>query len=332
MKTKVFITGASGFVGSHLVEAAKKKGWEVHAAVRSTSKVTDIESYVDSFVQPDLSDVEALRNLFLKEQYDYIIHAAALTKSKSEEEMTRVNVGLTQILMQAAFGEGVNLKRFVYVSSLAAIGPIAYNDVREIDEDTEYRPLTVYGRSKRTSELNIKKRFADKPISVFRPTAVYGPREKDLFILFDTLNKGLDPYIGSNPQKLSFIYVKDLVDVLLQGCEVAQEGLEFYNISDGKVYSKYAMSDIFRKTFKKKALRLHIPYRIVSLVARLSQRLYKNSSKTPVIYPERLGELTAENWSCNISKAKAKLGFNPQFDLEKGLTTTLLWYKDNKWL
>ena len=332
MKTKLFVTGASGFVGSHLVEAAKNLGWEVHAAVRSSSKTDDINAYVDKFVYPNFGDMEALKHLFHTEQYDYIIHAAALTKSKSEAEMLRVNVGMTQNLMQAAFDEGVNIKRFVYVSSLAAIGPIPYNSEAAIQEDTAYRPLTVYGRSKRTSELNIKKRFSDKDISVFRPTAVYGPREKDLFILFDTLNKGLDPYIGANPQKLSFIYVKDLVDILLQGCEVPQEGLEFYNISDGQVYSKYAMADIFRKTFKKKALRLHIPYRVVAFVARISQMLYKNSSKTPVIYPERLGELTAENWSCDISKAKQKLGFNPQYNLEKGLTATLLWYKNNNWL
>ncbi|WP_159633656.1 NAD-dependent epimerase/dehydratase family protein [Sphingobacterium composti Ten et al. 2007 non Yoo et al. 2007] len=332
MRTKVFITGASGFVGSHLVEAAKQRGWEVHAAVRSSSKTDDIKAFVDKFIHPDFGNVEELQHLFLQEQYNYIIHAAALTKSKSEEEMLRVNVGMTQNLMQAAFVEGVELKRFIYVSSLAAIGPIAYNSKQDIQEETEYRPLTVYGRSKKTSELNIKKRFADKAISVFRPTAVYGPREKDLFILFDTLNKGLDPYIGANPQKLSFIYVKDLVDILLKGCEASQEGLEFYNISDGQVYSKYAMADIFRNTFKKKALRLHIPYRIVALVARISQMLYKNSSKTPVIYPERLGELTAENWSCDISKAKQKLGFNPQYNLERGLTETLMWYKKNNWL
>jgi nucleoside-diphosphate-sugar epimerase len=329
---KVFLTGASGFVGSHLVEAAKNLGWEVHAAIRSSSKTDDIKSYVDKFVHPDFRDVNALTAFFQQEQYDYIIHAAALTKSKSEEEMLRVNVGMTQNLMQAAFTEGVNLKRFVYVSSLAAIGPIAYDSLCDIHEETDYRPLTVYGRSKKASELNIKKRFADKPISVFRPTAVYGPREKDLFILFDTLNKGLDPYIGSNPQKLSFVYVNDLVDVLLKGCTASQGNLEFYNISDGQVYTKYAMADIFRKTFKKKALRLHLPYKVVSFVARISQMLYKNSSKTPVLYPERLGELTAENWSCDISKAKEKLGYQPTYDLEKGLTATLLWYKSNNWL
>ncbi|WP_225555054.1 NAD-dependent epimerase/dehydratase family protein [Sphingobacterium bovistauri] len=329
---KVFVTGASGFVGSHLVEAAKNLGWEVHAAVRSSSKIEDIKAFVDKFIHPDFGNVEELKQLFLQEKYDFIIHAAALTKSKSEEQMLRVNVEMTQNLMQAAFSEGVSLKRFVYVSSLAAIGPIAYDAKQDISEDTDYSPLTVYGRSKKASELNIKSRFGDKPISVFRPTAVYGPREKDLFILFDTLNKGLDPYIGANPQKLSFIYVKDLVDVLLKGCEMPQEGLEFYNISDGQVYSKYAMADIFRKTFGKRALRLHLPYRIVSFVARLSQILYTNSSKTPVLYPERLGELTAENWSCDITKAKEKLGYKPNYDLERGLTVTLLWYKNNNWL
>ena len=329
---KVFLTGASGFVGSHLVEAAKNLGWNVHAGVRSSTKTDDIAPFVDKFIYPDFGDVQGLIQLFQEEQYDYIIHAAALTKSKSEEEMMRVNVGITQNLMQAAFSQGLNIKRFVYVSSLAAIGPIAFDASEEITEDTAYRPLTVYGRSKMKSEENIKKRFSDKPISVFRPTAVYGPREKDLFILFDTLNKGLDPYIGSNPQKLSFIYVKDLVKVLLQGCLIQQGNLEFYNISDGHVYSKYAMADIFRRTFKKKALRLHIPYKVVAFVARISQFLYKNSSKTPVIYPERLGELTAENWSCCIRKAKDNLGFDPQHNLESGLTETLLWYKANKWL
>lgn len=330
--TKVFVTGASGFVGSHLVEAAKNLGWEVHAAVRSSSKIDDIKVFVGKFVHPDFSDVGALTQLFQQEKYDYIIHAAALTKSKSEEEMLRVNVGITQNLMQAAFSDGVSLKRFVYVSSLAAIGPIAYDDAEAIHENTDYRPLTVYGRSKKASELNIKERFSEYPISVFRPTAVYGPREKDLFILFDTLNKGIDPYIGSNPQKLSFVFVKDLVDVLLQGCTEGQDNLQFYNISDGHVYSKYAMADIFKKVFKKGALRLHLPYRLVSFVARISQMLYKNSSKTPVLYPERLGELTAENWNCDISKAKENLGFDPKFDLEKGLTETLLWYKSNNWL
>lgn len=329
---KLFLTGASGFVGSHIVEAAKSKGWIVHAAIRKSSKTDDIAPFVDEFLYPDFENIEELKAIFRSGRYDYIVHAAALTKSKSEEAMRKVNVGYTDNLMEAAFDSEIGVSRFVYVSSLAAIGPIGYNDNVDITEEHPYRPLTMYGRSKRDSEMNIKQKYADMPVTVLRPTAVYGPRERDLFILFETLNKGLDPYIGRNPQKLSFVYVKDLVDVILRACEIPQDSLDFYNISDGNVYSKYAMADIFRDTFHKKPFRVHVPYRLVSFVARLSNYLYKNSSKTPVIYPERLGELTAENWSCNITKAKEKLGFVPKYDLRKGLTEALLWYKDHNWL
>lgn len=329
---KIFVTGASGFVGSNLVEVAFNMGFELHAAVRKSSKVENIKPFISRFVYQDLSDTKSLADLFIQEQYDYIIHAAALTKAKTAEEMEKVNVGYTESILSAAFTAGTNIKRVVFVSSLAAIGPISYTASQNIHEDSPYQPLTVYGRSKQKAEQMIIQKFGDKSISVFRPTAVYGPRERDLFILFDTLNKGLDPYIGNKPQKLSFIYVKDLVEVLLQGCVKEQDGLQFYNLSDGEIYSKYQLADIFKQTFAKKPLRMHIPYRIVALVAKISQRMYKNSSKTPVIYPERLSELTAENWACDISKARNILGFDPKYTLNTGLKETLEWYKTNKWL
>lgn len=329
---KVLITGASGFVGTHLLEAVADKGWEIHAAVRKSSNVENIKSLVSKFVYLDQGDYGAVSNCFEAESYDYVIHAAALTKAKNDQELFAVNVGNTENLIRAAFSSSQPPKRFVFVSSLAAIGPIAYNAESAIDENTPYAPVTSYGRSKRDAEQMIKDNFSKFPISVFRPTAVYGPREKDLFILFDTLNKGLDPYIGRKPQKLSFVYVKDLVQVLLQGCIVEQDCLQFYNISDGNAYSRFAMAEIFKEVFSKKPLRLFIPYSVVSLFAKLSAFIYKGSTKTPTIYPERLGELTAENWSCSIEKACVNLAFEPRFNLERGLTESLLWYKQNKWL
>ncbi len=332
MKKKIFITGASGFVGSHLVEAARNLGLEVHAAVRKSSNIADISSYVDQFVFPNLGNVEELKSLFDKEKYSYIIHAAAMTKTKDEAIIKQVNVGYTEAILSAATSSVMPLERISYVSSLAAIGPIPFSSEQLITEATPYHPLTVYGRSKEAAEVMIREKFPQAPISVFRPTAVYGPREKDIFLLFDTMNKGLDPYIGKNPQKLSFVYVKDLVDVLLQGCLVSQDGLQFYNITDGDVYSRYAMAEIFKEVLKKRLFRMHVPYGIVRRFAELSQRLYRKSSKTPVIYPERLLELTAENWGCDISHAVQNLNFNPKYNLENGLKESLLWYKENKWL
>jgi nucleoside-diphosphate-sugar epimerase len=332
MIKKILITGASGFVGSHLVEVAKSMGFHVHAAVRASSKIHDIEPYVDLFVYPDFEDPSALKILFEKEQYDYIIHAAALTKAKSEQQMCAVNVGYTENILSAAFSLENPPTRVVFVSSLAALGPIAYQSEKLLDENSPYHPLTVYGRSKQTAETMIRNKFSDKPISIFRPTAVYGPRERDIFIVFDTMLKGLDPYIGRKPQKLSFIYVRDLVVLLLRSCILEQDGLQFYNVTDGQVYSRYRMSEIFNEVFGKKMLRVHVPYRVVKVVADMAAFLYKRSPKTPVIYPERLNELTAENWGCDISKIKKVLAFEPQYDLDKGLKETLLWYKKNNWL
>jgi len=332
MKKKIFITGASGFVGSHLVEAAQNLGLEVHAAVRKSSKVEDIKPFVNQFVFPDLGNSQELKTLFEKEQYNYIIHAAAMTKAKDENVMRQVNVGYTDAIISAAITSEMPLERISYVSSLAAIGPIPYASEHLIKEDSPYHPLTVYGRSKEASELMIQQKYPDAPISIFRPTAVYGPREKDIFILFDTLNKGFEPYIGRNPQKLSFIYVKDLVDVLLKGCMINQKGLQVYNISDGEVYSRYAMAEIFKEILNKKLIRMHVPLGLVKSIAEISQRLYRNSSKTPVIYPERLSELTAENWGCDINHAIQNLDFNPKYKLEAGLKESLMWYKENKWL
>ncbi|RZF58051.1 NAD-dependent epimerase/dehydratase family protein [Sphingobacterium corticibacterium] len=327
---KILVTGASGFVGFHLVSAAYEAGYEIHAAVRRSSQITDINPFVGKFVYPDFNQINSWATLFASEKYDYVIHAAAMTKAKSEVEMMDANVGVTERLLQAAFQSPNPPQRLVYVSSLAAIGPVSYLD-GPITESTPYRPVTMYGRSKREAEKMIRGKFADKPISIIRPTAVYGPREKDLFILFNTMNKGIDAYVGRAPQKLSFVYVKDLVEILLRACVSSQTILDIFNISDGNVYSRYEMAEIFKQTFRKKLVRVHVPYAIVKSVAHVSQWLYSNSVKTPVIYPERLGELTAENWACDISHAETVLGYRPVYDLNRGLTDSLRWYKQNNW-
>lgn len=332
MKKRIFITGASGFVGSHLVEEAYNRGFEVHAAVRETSNKNQIAPFVTQFFSPDLSDSDELKRIFDSQQYTYIIHAAAMTKTKDAALMETVNVGYTESLLSAATSSIMPLERIVYVSSLAALGPTSYENNRLIDEEFPYRPLTIYGRSKMDAEMLIRERFPEAPISVFRPTAVYGPRERDIFMLFDTMNRGLDPYIGKRPQKLSFVYVKDLVDVLMSGLSEQQDRLQFYNISDGEIYSRYAMASIFKEVLNKRLVRMHVPYGLVKGIAQLSQFLYRNSPKSPVIYPERLGELTAENWSCDISKAARQLGFAPKHGLKSGLRESLLWYKENRWL
>lgn len=331
MKGKILITGASGFVGGHLAKKAKSLGLEVHAAVRTSSNIDQIKPFTDKFQYLDYEDVNALISIFNSEKYQYIVHAAAMTTAKSEATMVKVNVDYTLNLITAAFDADHDLKRFVYVSSLAAIGPQEYNETL-IVEETEHNPITMYGRSKSLSEKKIHAGFMRCPITIIRPTVVYGPNEKDLFILFDTMNRGLEPYIGKDKQKLSFIHVEDLVNVLIKACEQDILGVATYNVTDGNVYSRYAMAEIFKKTFNKKLFRIHLPVKIIKIAARVIQGIYKNSAKVPVLYPERVGELTAQNWACDIQKVVNDLDFKSEYNLQEGLKETLLWYKANKWL
>ena len=330
MRKKILITGASGFVGYHLVQAAYEAGLEVHAAVRKTSDVSEIKSFVDQFVYPDFKNKDSLLELLELEQYAYIVHAAAMTRAKNELDLVEVNVGYSECLADAVFESNIPLERFVFISSLAAIGPVAY-DAPAINEQNDYHPVTAYGRSKVLAEKMLDK-YVDNKLSIIRPTAVYGPKEKDLFVLFKTLNTGLDAYIGKSPQKLTFVFVKDLVNAILNACFLDKGGKKVYNITDGLVYDRYEMATIFKKYTPKSLYRLHLPLRLVRGVAQAMDLAYKKSKSIPVLYPERLNELTAASWACDISLSIKNIQYKPIYDLDAGLKVTIQWYRDHKWL
>lgn len=344
MKESVFITGASGFIGYHLVEAALDAGMEVHAAVRPTSNLAFLKKLQSErpksgehqkgslmFVNTDFSSKESLKALLEKGKYSFVIHAAGVTKAKSAAAYNLVNAEYTLNLAQAAMSSDIPLRRFVFLSSLAAIGPLAYAEEQPITEDTLPIPVTDYGKSKLIAEKHLEQ-VSGLPLSIIRPTAVYGPGEKDLFVLFKTLNKGLDAYIGKGPQRLSFVYVKDLVAATMAALTENNRETTVYNISDGNAYDRYALADRFREISGRNVFRTHLPMFLVKMMAGFMDMLYAFSSATPVLNREKLKELTAPNWICSIDAARNNLQYRPQYDLRQGLTETLLWYKENKWL
>ncbi|MCE7064230.1 NAD(P)-dependent oxidoreductase [Dyadobacter sp. CY326] len=341
MKERVFITGASGFIGFHLVEAALEAGMEVQAAVRPTSDLTLLKKLQSdsgkkglgplSFVNTNFESRDALTELLEDGNYTFIIHAAGITKAKKSAVYNKVNAEYTLHLAQASMSANIPLKRFVFLSSLAAIGPLAYAEQQPITETTLPIPVTDYGRSKLLAEQYLET-VSGLPLTIIRPTAVYGPGEKDLFILFKTLSKGLDAYIGNGPQRLSFVYVKDLVAVTMAAMLENQRETAIYNISDGQAYDRYAFADRFREISGKQIFRAHLPLSLVKMMATALDFIYGFTSATPVLNKEKLKELTASNWICSIDAARNSLHYKPQYDLRQGMQETLIWYKENKWL
>ena len=329
IKKKVLITGASGFVGFHLLNEALANDLEIYAAVRSNSSIKHLQHLPVNYVNLDFTSVDNLRQQLAEKEYDYIIHAAGITKAKTEAEYNLINATYSKNLALAANSLIKPIEKFVFVSSLAALGPLKDLD-GEINDDTIANPVTSYGKSKLLAEkylLEIK----DLPLVVIRPTAVYGPREKDILILFKTINKGLEPYIGNFRQQLSFIYVKDLARVIVNALGAAVKN-KSYNVSDGKVYNRYALADFTKKLLQKKTIKFHLPVTTVSGLASIMDLLYSRSQETPALNKEKMAELTAVNWACSIENIKKDLDYHPSFNLEQGLKETLSWYKINDWL
>ena len=328
MKEKVLITGASGFLGFHLINAAVENDFDVYAAVRANSNIQHLRELPIHFVELNFADTNGLNTIFSENNFDYIIHAAGTTKANTQKEYDLVNDQYTQNLALAAAKHSKPVKRFVFISSLAATGPIKTAEGK-IKEDKEPNPVTAYGKSKLTAERNLEK--VDIPTTILRPTAIYGPREKDIFLVNQYLSKGFEPYIGRAPQKLSFVYGRDVADLAVKVL-TQQSANGIYNISDGNEYSRYDYAAIVKKLLGRKTIRLHLPVAVVRALLFAVEKYSRAMNKIPAVSNEKLHELMAENWICDITKAKEELGFLPAYNLEKGLEASIEWYRKNSWL
>ena len=328
MKERVLITGASGFIGYHLIKAALANNLEVFAAVRKSSKIDHLKKFDIKYTYPDFASPEALKKEIAENKYTYIIHAAGVTTARSQKEYNDINAGYTTNLAQAAVESGINLKKFVLLGSLAALGPLDTAD-GVIYEDTPPHPVTAYGRSKLLAEENLRK-FTSLNHTILRPTGVYGPRDRDIFIFFKQVARGLEPYIGRIEQRFSFLYAGDLAQAAIKALYNGNQ--ETFNLSDGNSYDRYQLAGNIKKALNLRTVKFHLPVNFVKSIAYLSEKYCSLSNKAATLNVEKLNELMAVNWFCDIEKAKTGLGFTPEHDLQAGVAETIKWYKSNKWL
>ncbi len=327
MSERVLITGASGFVGFHLIEAALKNGLEVFAAVRKSSKTDHLKNLNVQYAYSNFNSVEALQAEIEQNKYDYIIHAAGVTKANSAADYDAINTTYTINLAKAAVASG-RIKKFVFVSSLAAVGPLTTVE-GILNEDNPQLPVTAYGHSKKRAEEALKSITALNYV-ILRPTAVYGPRDKDILIVLKQFAGRFEPYIGKIDQYLSFIYVKDLAQACILALTKGHQTA--YLISDGKRYNRYELANITKRLLNVTTLKIHLPVGLVRVIAGLAESVSRVTKKPSALNVEKLNELTAVNWICSIEKAQRELSFTPQYDLNRGLEETLNWYKEHKWL
>lgn len=322
------VTGANGFVGSHLVDYLLGKNFEVRCIVRKSSNLQWLEGKDVKIFDCGLFDKDGLREAF--RDVNYIFHVAGVVKAKDEEGYFKGNVEATKVLLEVAAEVKDQIKKFVVVSSQTVSGP-ALNR-KPVTEDMKPNPLTTYARSKLKQEqiaLSYKDIF---PVTVCRAPAIYGERDTEIFIYFQVFNRGLTTMIGFDKKELSLLHVEDLAEGLYLSAISEKANGEIYFISSEKFYTWDEVGVITSKVLNKKAFRIRIPHFIVFIIAAIAQFFAMFSSKPATLNIEKAKDLTQRYWICNPSKAMRKLGYKQKVSIEEGIKRTCDWYKKMKWI
>lgn len=330
---KALLTGATGFVGSALCEELNRRGCEVRALVRGTSSMANLQTATFTPVRGDLSSAEKLREAV--HGVDVIFHVAGVVAALNREGFFAANEQGTRNLLEAAARYNPGLKRFVYVSSLAAAGP-SRPDRPGVESD-ECRPVSLYGESKLAGEraaLSYAEKF---PVSVVRPPAVYGPRDKGVFTFFQAIAGGVLPLIGwkqPDSRRYSFVHVDDLVrGIALAGlaAPAGSTGEVYYLTGDGEFSWEEAMR-LMATGLERRTRTVCLPLTVMRGAAAASTAYGWAFRKVLPFSLDKMKEIAAPAWTCSSDKAKRELGFEPYWKLGPGLAQTARWYKENGWL
>lgn len=324
----VLVTGASGFIGSHLVDYLLSRGCVVHCLVRKTSNLQWLDSSRVHLHTADLNQPDLLDNCL--GDIEYLFHCAGLTRAKTQKEYFRVNADICSSLYQSCVTGGKRLKTVVHLSSLAAVGPAASGQL--VDEETPCHPLTFYGKSKLAGEEIAKKFSSNIPMVILRPPIVYGPREKNFFNYLKTLNKGWNIKIGKVQRNLSLVYVTDLVAAIVKVAVVPDRKENIFFVTDGNNYSWEDVAETAMRILKVKARSVIIPEKALIPVAFICETLARFGTRPALLDRQRLIDICQSSWTASCKKFLDHYEFQPQYDLDKGLAETFNWYKSYHWL
>ncbi len=323
---KVFITGATGFIGSHLIDyyLLNHKDIEIFALVRNINNLKWLKSFDINFLEGNLFSIPLLPS-----NLDYIIHLAGLTLSSHMANYYTVNQQGTASLFQSISSQKISPQKIVVLSSLAAAGPSLA--CQPIKENSPPRPITPYGESKLKGEYEALKYKDSLPIVILRAAGVFGPRDTDFLAYFKLIKKGILPSLSQN-RLLSLCYVKDLVRAIDLSCHKNLESGEIINVADPQPYHWDEFGKAAGEAMGKKLIKLKIPLSLLSMTAGILEAIGHLRHKPSLLNRHRIRDMKAECWIADLNKACSRLSFNPRYSLKEAIQETIDWYITHNWL
>lgn len=319
---KALVTGATGFIGSHLVDALIREGFEATCLVRNPSNLKFLSEFNVKLVSGDCTVKESFENAV--KDVDYVFHIAGMTKAHCEADFCTANIKGTENIVQAVIENNSRIKRFIYLSSLAAAGPS--RDCKPLKEDCEPAPVSVYGKTKLEGEKIVIAHKDKMPVTIIRPPAVYGPRDRDLLIFFKMVKSGLIPYWGRC--YYSFLYIEDLINGIISSALKKEAEGEILFMSDGNIYSSDDIICAISDAVQKRPVKLTVPRFIMPLLGFISEK----TKGVNIINTDKIKEMQHTHWTCDTTKAIERLKFKPKVKIKEGAKWTADWYRIHQWL
>jgi dihydroflavonol-4-reductase len=324
---KIAVTGATGFIGSHLVECLLARGHEVSCLVRDPARLGWIEGIPVRAVRGDLDSPAALADLV--EGQDVVVHSAGITKAKGFDQFVRVNVEGSAKVVEAVHARGRGVKRLVYFSSQAAMGPSSGRAA--LAEDAAQRPVSLYGKSKSMAEARIRDSCGSLPVTVIRPPAVYGPRDRDVLTFFRLVRGGLAPVLAGE-RLVSVVYVKNLVQGIALAIESPLGGWRSYSFTDGGEPSWAGLLDSMARALGSRPLRVRVPLAAAALATGASECWAAVLGRPALLSWGKLAEMRPRYNLVSDERARTELGYRPAVSTDRGIEETVLWYREQGWL
>lgn len=321
--TDTLITGATGFVGSHLVETLAARGGQARALVRESSDTSLLQRHGFETVVGGLSDEASLRRAVAGA--DTVLHLAAATRALDADTFHRVNAEGTERLLAAMAAESGDA-RLVYLSSMAAVGPA--RDGAPVHPNDEPRPLTAYGRSKLAGERVVRERWPNA--AILRPPAVYGPGDRDLLTFFRLARFRILPVAGPPDREVQLVHAGDLAAGVVAAAD-ARDAAGVYHIAEPRSYRWAAVLDLMADAVGRTGVKVRVPSAVVKGAAAVSQGMARLTRRPVIFDRDKARELLAE-WTCETATARQELGYEAATPLAEGLRETAAWYRTYGWL
>lgn len=324
---RALVTGSTGFIGTHLVAALAARGWQVRCLVRHTSRREALAAYEIEYVVGRLEDRaslhQAVRNV------DVVFHLAGVTRVHRPADYDRINAEGTRNLLDACVASAPALSKFLFVSSIAAAGPSRTGQA--VTEEDQPRPIGPYGRSKLRAERMVLSHRAQLPVTVLRPSAIYGPRDSDFLQLFRLVKYGWLPQTGRRDLHVDLCYIDDLVRGMLAAADHATSVGEVFFLGG----SSHTWRQLGRAIGRHMGIRVReivLPRSLVLGAAGLAEVWARLCGRVSIVNRASMLERLQPYWVYDSTKAHRTFGYTPRVPLEEGIAATLAWYRNAGWL